>query len=80
MSRKPAHIAAGEFKEKCLKLMDEVHSTHLPLIITKRGVPIVKLVPVEEKPVRLFGLQKNSVTIISDIIAPLEENWDANEP
>ncbi len=42
-------IAAAEFKAKCLKLIDEVASTHEPLVITKCGKPLVKLVPVEEE-------------------------------
>lgn len=78
MQRKVAHIGAGEFKEKCLKLMDEVYSTHVPLIITKRGIPIAKLIPIEEEPVHLFGLQKDSVVIKSDIISPIGDHWDAN--
>ena len=32
-------IAAGEFKAKCLQLMDEVNETGVELIITKRGKP-----------------------------------------
>ncbi len=78
MRQKLAHIAAGEFKEKCLKLMDEVYSTHMPLVITKRGVPVAKLVPIEEEPLPLFGLQKDSIVITSDIISPIGESWDAN--
>ena len=31
-------IAAGEFKARCLTLMEDVRSTREPLIITKRGM------------------------------------------
>lgn len=72
-------IAAGEFKAKCLQLMDQVNETHVSIIITKHGVPIAKLVPIEEEKVSLFGLQKGSVVINDDIITPIGENWDANE-
>lgn len=41
-------IAAGKFKAECLKLIDDVSSTHIELTITKRGKPLVKLVPVPE--------------------------------
>ena len=40
-------IAAGVFKARCLTLMDDVRSTREPLIITKRGKPVAKLVPIE---------------------------------
>lgn len=40
-------IPAGEFKQKCLALLDEVAETHKPLIVTKRGRPVARVVPVE---------------------------------
>jgi len=42
-------IPAGEFKAKCLKIMDQVKNYHEEIIITKHGKPVAKLVPVEEK-------------------------------
>jgi len=47
-------IPAGEFKAKCLQLMDEVNQKNLTLIITKRGKPVSQLTaPIpEEKPFR----------------------------
>jgi prevent-host-death family protein len=73
-------IAAGEFKAKCLKLMDRVESTKEEIIITKRGKPIAKLVPFEEgEPPPLFGRMKGSVTIVGDIVAPLDVRWEADD-
>ena len=40
-------ISAGEFKAKCLKLMDLAEQKHETVVITKRGIPIAKLVPYE---------------------------------
>jgi len=31
-------IAAGEFKAKCLRIMDEINATGKSLVVTKRGV------------------------------------------
>ena len=42
-------IAAGEFKARCLKLMDEVQATGEEVVITKRGKPVAKLVPVKKE-------------------------------
>ena len=39
-------IAAGKFKARCLTLMDDVQATRQPILITKRGKPVAKLVPV----------------------------------
>ena len=71
-------INAAEFKAKCLKLIDEVAATHKPLIISKRGKPLVKLVPiVDETPKSLFGYMKGTDTIPGDIVAPHNETWSA---
>lgn len=40
-------IGAGEFKAKCLQLLDDVALQRGTLIITKHGKPVAKLVPVE---------------------------------
>ena len=51
-------IAAGEFKAKCLHLLDEVQQTRQEIVITKRGRPVARLLPVEEKVPTLFGRMK----------------------
>ena len=38
-------IAAGKFKDRCLKILNEVASTKTAVVITKRGRPVAKLVP-----------------------------------
>jgi antitoxin (DNA-binding transcriptional repressor) of toxin-antitoxin stability system len=35
-------IAAGEFKARCLQLMDDVLANNLTLIVTKRGKPVIE--------------------------------------
>lgn len=41
-------IAAGKFKDVCLKTLDEVASSKSTVVITKRGRPVAKLVPYVE--------------------------------
>jgi prevent-host-death family protein len=51
-------IAAGEFKAKCLRLMDEANEMNQPITITKRGRVVGQFVPTssQPKPFRpLFG-------------------------
>ena len=43
-------IAAGKFKDVCLKTLDEVAATRVPVVITKRGRPVARLVPVAPAP------------------------------
>jgi prevent-host-death family protein len=78
MTRTIREVPAGEFKARCLKLMDEVRATRRPLVITKRGRPVAKLVPVEEEPRRsIFGCMKGTVTIHGDIVGPIDVDWHA---
>ena len=69
-------IGAGEFKAKCLRLLDEVERNREELIITKRGRPVARLVPV--RPERaLFGAMAGSVTHCGDLVAPVDDQWEA---
>lgn len=70
---KTREIAAGEFKSKCLALLDEVARTGETLIVTKRGKPVAKLTPVDAPP-SLIG----SVLYEGDIISPIDVEWEAN--
>jgi prevent-host-death family protein len=74
MTKKDVAVPAGEFKAKCLALLDKVAETGQPLVVTKRGKPVARVVAVEEPP-SLLG----SVTYPGDpdeIIRPLDEPWN----
>ena len=73
-----ASIKASEFKAKCLRLMDEVARTGDSLVITKSGRPVAVLAPYGEKRASLAGLHRGSVRILGDIVAPLDEPWEAD--
>ena len=71
-------IPAGEFKAKCLKLLDEVHQQRRQIVITKRGKPVARLVPVAEDLPDIFGRMKGTIEILGDIVSPTGEVWDAD--
>lgn len=67
-------IPAGEFKAKCLGLLDDVNRTGEPLVITKHCKPIARLIPIRP------GVEEVRKTlrfeIASDIVEPLDaEDW-----
>lgn len=68
-------IGAGDFKAKCLKLLDDVAEMRKPLVITKHGKAVAKLVPMPAETV-LFGALAGSVLHEADIISPLENDWE----
>lgn len=71
-----AIIGAGDFKAKCLKLLDEVARTRESLVVTKHGKAVAKLVPIPPE-TGLFGALAGSVRQEGDIVSPLENDWEA---
>jgi prevent-host-death family protein len=68
-------IKAGQFKAKCLELMDLVANRGEEIVITKRGKPVAKLVAVENaSTLSPFGFMRGTVEIIGDILAPSDED------
>lgn len=70
-------IAIGQFKAKCLGILEQVRSKKEGIIVTKRGIPVAQVLPLirEQKSVReeLLG----TILFEKDIISPLEEPWEA---
>jgi len=65
------NIPATEFKARCLELMDRVAERHETYVITKRGRPVAKLVPLEREPVvSIFGWLRAKGSITGDIFSP----------
>ena len=73
----PRTIKASEFKAKCLKLMDEVAENGEEIVITKNGKPVAKLTAFRERPKTLFGIDKDRLIILGDIISPIDVEWEA---
>ncbi|HQZ36751.1 MAG TPA: type II toxin-antitoxin system Phd/YefM family antitoxin [Ilumatobacteraceae bacterium] len=68
-------VPASVFKARCLALLDEVATTHRSLVITKHGVPVARLVPIDTEAV---GTQ--SVTLLADDDSDyftVGDDWDA---
>lgn len=72
MSKSQKTIPAGEFKARCLALLDEVAQTGRPLLVTKRGKAVALLIPVEAPPGLLHSVKKEK-----DLVSPIGEAWDA---
>jgi prevent-host-death family protein len=71
-------ISASDFKARCAQVIDEVSKGSGSVVITKRGKPIAKLVPVEKKKrTTLFGFAPGCIKVHGDIVAPVEVEWDA---
>lgn len=69
-------VKASEFKATCLRLMDEVDESGGEIIITKNGRPVARLTAFHERPRSLFGIDRGKLTIVRDIISPIDVEWD----
>ncbi len=70
-------ISAAAFKAQCRTLMDDVRSTKRPVLITKRGRPVAKLVPVEEPQDDFIGRLKGVFEIAPDLDKDPPEPWES---
>jgi prevent-host-death family protein len=71
-------IAAGQFKAQCLAIMDQVLQSGEPVVITKHGKPVVKLVPAENRVDDIFDYMAGKAKAVGDIVGPLTppEDWE----
>lgn len=77
MKENPKKIGAGEFKAKCLGLLDQVYKSHKIYVITKHGKPVAQLVPVLEAEISDRERLLHSVVFEDDIVSPLHVSWEA---
>ncbi len=77
MTMKPIRsMPAGEFKAKCLEVLDRVAKEGSAYIVTKRGRPVAKVVPLDAEKARPL---RGSVTYLADIVEPLNDEWPVDE-
>lgn len=67
-------IPAAKFKEKCLALLEEVDDEGI--VITKRGRPVAKLIPLGTDSASLIGVLRGKLRIKGDILST-GQRWDA---
>jgi prevent-host-death family protein len=65
-------MAAGQFKAKCLAVLDEVALSGREVVVTKRGVPVAKVVAMEA-PKRRGKL----IEYEGDLVSPIDVDWEA---
>jgi prevent-host-death family protein len=70
-------MAAGPFKINCLAVMDEVQAKHETVVITKRGKPVAKLVPLNMETDEIYNFLAGKGSITGDVVSPAisPEKW-----
>jgi antitoxin (DNA-binding transcriptional repressor) of toxin-antitoxin stability system len=73
-------MPAGQFKQTCLRLLDEVGESGEPIVITKRGKAVAQLGPLKPEDAEDWrGAMRDRGEILGDLIAPVSEpdEWEA---
>jgi prevent-host-death family protein len=72
-------VAASDMKNGWYDYLELVSTNHQEIVLTRYGKPIAKLVPYEGETEtrRLFGSMKGTVTVLGDIVSPLDLDWEA---
>jgi len=60
-------IPASKFKEQCLSLLDRVGEDGI--VITKRGKPVAKLIPIRTESSALIGKLKGRLKVKGDVFS-----------
>jgi prevent-host-death family protein len=69
-------MTASTFKAKCLTVMRQIRATGEPVIVTRRGKPVVKVISAEPENDDIFGfMQRKGMRIVGDITAPIPLEW-----
>jgi prevent-host-death family protein len=64
-------MRASAFKARCLAVMDDIQATGEPVIVTKRGKPVVKVISIKPENDDIFGCMADEVEIVGDIESPV---------
>jgi len=72
-------LPVTEFKAKCLHLLDQVARQGDSLVITKRGRPVARVVPVSSAAKPLRGSWKNVFKAHGDLVQfDTAEDWESS--
>ena len=72
-------LAISEFKATCLAVLKRVAETGRPVLVTKRGTPIARIMPPPAKKGAAlpYGCMAGTAEELDDIVAPLDVPWSA---
>jgi prevent-host-death family protein len=74
-------ISVSVFKATCLGVLKKVHDTGRPILVTRRGAPVVQIgpPPPPAPSAHWLGSMQGRGKILGDIVTPLEQSWEAME-
>jgi antitoxin (DNA-binding transcriptional repressor) of toxin-antitoxin stability system len=64
-------IAIGKFRDVCLKTIDDLARNRTPVVITKRGRPVAKLVP--------YVAAASTDSLVGSVVSETGDPFSTNE-
>ncbi len=80
MGNKPIEVSASDLKNSWHEFLEQVSQGRQEVVVTRYGRPIARLTAYEapEDGGGIFGCLAGSVTVHGDIVAPIDEVWEAD--
>ena len=70
-------LGVAEFKRRCLELLERTRVHGDEIVVTKRGVPIARVIPLREGAASLRGRYRGAITVAGDIVSvDWSEEWE----
>lgn len=73
-------ISSAEFRSKCFKILDNIQTKNIEVIITKRGKPVAKLTHIEPDSLKdpLLGALVGVGSTVDDLTEPVvdSDEWE----
>lgn len=72
-------VQIAEFADTCLAVLERVQKTGQPVVVTRAGRPVARIVPPQPPRKDWLGCMKDCTEIKGDIVSPAADpsDWDA---
>ncbi len=71
----PRTMSIAEAKANFSSLITRVEQKHGAITILRRGVPVARVIPINDEPHSLYGAMRGTVTELGDIVGPTGVEW-----
>ena len=74
-----SEVSTSQLKARCSEIVERVAQRREAIVVTRRGRPVARLVPIEDERETLFGFARGVITVQGDLLEPIDVAWEASE-
>jgi prevent-host-death family protein len=75
----PKEISTSHLKAHCSETIERVAGGRETVVVTRRGRPVARIVPIEAELPTLFGFARGAIRVAGDLIEPLDVAWEVSD-